>query len=454
MGLGEMNTVTRTTYFRGGVHPRDRKAASRRKSIVQFPAPKKVFLHLQQSLGAPAEPVVKPGEEVKKGQVVAQARGFVSVPVHAPVSGRVEAVEIHPHPTGPELPAIIIESDGHETWVEGLPCGGADPSAYSEEEIRERIRNAGIVGLGGATFPTHVKLSPPKDKPIDTLILNGCECEPFLTADERLMVEEPEAILRGSRIMARAVGAKRVVIAIEVNKPEAVRVMRDTANELGLGFPVVPLRVRYPQGAEKQLIKTLLNREVPSGGLPMDVAALVQNVGTAAAVDRALRSGIPLMERVVTLTGPGVTSPRNLRASIGTPIRLLLEAAGVEPETGAKIVIGGPMMGISQWSLDVPVTKSCSGILYFRARDLDLPEPGPCLRCGTCQRVCPMGLAPNRLNELAELDRFPGLEKEGVMDCIECGSCAYACPSRIRLVQAFKYAKAEIAKSRRKNQSG
>jgi len=454
MEPGVMNAVNRTTYFRGGVHPRDRKAASRGKSIVQFPAPGKVFLHLQQSLGAPAEPVVKPGEEVKKGQVVAKARGFVSVPVHTPVSGKVEAIEIHPHPAGPELPAIIVESDQKETWMEGLPHDETDPKVCSEEEIRERIRNAGIVGLGGATFPTHVKLSPPKDKPIDTLILNGCECEPYLTADERLMIEEPEAVLRGARIMARAVGAKRVVVAIEANKPEAVRVMRDTANQLGLEFPVVPLRVRYPQGAEKQLIKTLLNREVPSGGLPMDVAALVQNVGTAAAVDQALRAGVPLMERVVTLTGPGVPAPRNLRTVIGTPIRLLLEVAGVEPEAGAKIVIGGPMMGISQWSLDVPVTKSCSGVLYFRARDLALPEPGPCLRCGTCQRVCPMGLAPNRLNELAELDRFPELEQEGVMDCIECGSCAYACPARIRLVQALKYAKAEIAKARRREQSG
>lgn len=445
--------AVRITYFRGGVHPGEAKDCTRVMPIEVFPTPARVFLHLQQALGTPPDPLVKAGDEVKAGQVIAAAHGFLSVPLHSPVSGKVAGINPYPHPTGPELPAIEIESDGQGTPAPGVPHPEVDPESLDPEDIRRVVRDAGIVGLGGATFPAHVKLSPPPEKPIDTLILNGCECEPYLTADERLMMEEPEAILRGGQIIARLVEAKRIIIAIEADKPEAIRAIRKAAEASGRNFQVAALKVRYPQGAEKQLIKTLLSREVPSGGLPMDVSSLVHNVGTARAVDQAVRFGMPLLDRVVTVTGPGVKTPKNFRVALGTPVRHLLEACGAELASGGNLIIGGPMMGMAQWSLEVPITKGSSGVLFFRKEDRQDYQPGPCLRCGACQRSCPMGLAPNRLHELSERDLFDLLEQEEILDCIECGACAYTCPARLPLVQSLKYAKGQVQAERKKKQA-
>lgn len=435
--------------FRGGVHPQDRKHLSRDKATEVLPLPQRLVVPLSQHIGAPCEAIVSPGETVKKGQKIGEARGFVSAPVHAPTSGKVLRIADFPHPLGTLLPAVEIESDGLDEWAEGIE-GREDASSLSPDEARAIIRDKGIVGMGGAAFPTHVKLSPPEGKAIDTLIINGAECEPYLTADYRLMVEEPEKVIGGMRVMAAILGVESVFIAIEANKPEAVHAMMKTLGD-GLNVEVVVLEVKYPQGAEKQLIKTLVNREVPSsGGLPMDVGVLVQNVGTAAAVDQAVRLGIPLIERVVTVTGEGIQEPKNLRIKIGTPIGVLLEACGGFAKKPGKLILGGPMMGLNQYTTDVPIIKGTSGVLVLPVSQINVEEPGDCIRCGTCVNLCPMNLLPNVLGVLAMRGLFGEAEKHYVMECIECGSCAFACPSRIPLVHLIRYAKAEVLSKRSK----
>jgi electron transport complex protein RnfC len=341
---------------------------------------------------------------------------------------------------------VVIRPDGEDAWVEGI--NGADPETLSPDAIREHIRAAGIVGMGGATFPAHVKLTPPENKPIHTLIINGVECEPYLTADHRLMLEDTERVLDGIAILKRVLGVERALVGIEANKPDAIEKMAKACT--GKGIEVVPLAVKYPQGAEKQLILALTGREVPSGGLPMDVGVVVQNVGTAAAVSDAVRRGLPLIERIATVTGPGISTPKNLRVRVGTPLFHLVEFCGGLKGEPAKIIMGGPMMGATQLSLDVPATRGTSGVLLFRAGEIPLRPEGPCIRCGRCVQVCPAHIMPTTIAAYARLDLIAEAEGFGAMDCIECGCCTYTCPATLPLVQAIRYGKGAILAKRRK----
>lgn len=432
--------------FRGGVHPRENKEATEHKQTEVPPLPPRVYIPMSQHTGAPSRPVVKKGDPVKTGTLVGEPDGRLSVPTHASVSGTVADVTELPHPlTGKRGLNVVIDSDNRDELDDSIR--ERDHSSFTPERIIEAVKAAGIVGLGGAAFPTFFKLSPPKAKEIDTLIVNGCECEPFLTADHRVMLEQPADVVEGTAILARALGVKNVVIAIEDNKPDAVQALSEAGRTAGFG--VRKLKTKYPQGAEKQLIKACLRREVPSGGLPLDVGCVVQNVGTAVAVREALRYGRPLYERVVTVTGPGVKVPKNLRCRIGTPVKNLIDFCGGYSGDVGKVIMGGPMMGITLDSDQAPVLKGTSGVLVLERRATVFDEHD-CIRCGRCIYACPMGLAPQRLANLIKRRRFEDAKQEHVVDCIECGCCAWVCPAKIRLVHRFKYAKSELAAMARK----
>jgi electron transport complex protein RnfC len=398
-----------------------------------------VVIPLRQSLGAPATPVVKVGDEVKVGSVIGEAAGFVSVPVHASISGKVTAVGRFPHPLGGEHQAIVIEGDGEDAVHESVQPR-SDVDSLSPKEIIDIVRDAGIVGLGGAAFPTHVKLSPPDSKPIDVAILNGAECEPWLTADHRLMLERPAEVLEGFRLIMKALGCTKGLVGIESNKPDAVEAMK-AANPSDSGIRVIMVQVKYPQGAEKQLIDALLRRKVPAGGLPMDVGVVVQNVGTALAVYEAVHQGMPLIRRVVTVTGKPVESPSNFSPRIGTLVGSLVEQAGGLKDDVSKVISGGPMMGMAQFTLDVPVIKGMSGMLFLGHGEVDTRPPDPCIRCGHCVHACPMKLLPTTIEKYVMVEAIDRAVEIGLNDCIECGSCAYVCPSHRRLVHQFKYGK-------------
>ncbi len=398
---------------------------------------------MSQHLGAPAKPLVGLNERVKTGQKVAEAGGFVSVPLHSSISGTVKEIGEFPHPTLGAGLAIRIEGDGGDEWDEAIK-ERANYSGLTPEELRQIIKEAGIAGMGGAAFPTHVKLSPPREKPIDTFILNGAECEPWLTADQRLMVEKGEGILEGMRLIMRALGCQRGFIGIESNKPEAIRNLHRFSSSYG--YEIIPLKVKYPQGGEKQLIKAITNREVPLGGLPMDVGCVVHNVGTAYAVYEAVAKGKPLIERVVTVTGSTVRNPQNLRTKIGTSFARLIEECGGTRGSMAKLINGGPMMGIAVETDQVPVIKGTSGVLVLSPDEVRYGESRPCISCGRCVDSCPMGLMPNLIGSLAERERFDSTKEYGVLDCIECGSCSYVCPAKRDLVHLFKYAKAKLSR--------
>ena len=460
--------------FPGGIHPPESKHFTECKPIEDMPVPSLVVIPLQQHTGAPCEPLVKPGDEVKEGQKVGDSKSFVSAPLHSSISGRVTAIEPRPHPVIPkDVLSIVIEANSPQPTVHSQETGVSKPwtvdrgpsteslTQLTPQQIKEKIREAGIVGLGGAAFPTHVKLSPPPEKKIDTVILNGCECEPYLTNDHQLMLEKPAEILEGLKIILKVLGINRAFIAIESNKPDAIEKLQSTFNlQLSTfnGIKVIPLRVKYPQGAEKQLIKAILNREVPGGGLPFDVGVIVQNVGTAFAVYEAVTSGKPLIERVITVTGAGIKEPKNLRVRIGTPVSRVVEYCGgliagasSGPDlvgTFPKIIMGGPMMGIAQYTLDVPVIKGTSGILALN--DVKEEKEGPCIKCGRCVDICPMYLMPNRIGDYAEIDIFERCREFGIMDCMECGACAYVCASRRPLVHLIKYAKSRLAAAAKK----
>ncbi len=438
--------------FKGGVHPPEHKEGTESRPIERMPLPSRVVIPLQQHTGAPCEPAVQVGDEVKEGQRVGEPKGFVSSPVHASVCGQVVAIEPLPHPAIPApVRSIVIENKGEATplaWDKAADWSGLSPS-----EILERIRDAGVVGLGGAAFPTHVKLSPPPGTKLDTLIVNGAECEPFLTSDHRLMVERSQDVVEGVRLLLRVLKVPRAVIAIERNKPDAIRIMQEhAANRAlwnGTAVEVVPLRVKYPQGSEKQLISAVLHREVPSGKLPFNVGVVVQNVGTAVAVYEAVAKGKPLIERVVTVSGNRVKEARNLLVRIGTPFARVLEHVGgiIPGERPVKVIMGGPMMGLAQYTLDVPVVKGTSGILVV---DEARPRRNyPCVKCGRCVEVCPMNLMPCRLAEFAERDDFAACEAYHVRDCMECGACTFTCMSNRPIVHLIKYAKLNLAKAKK-----
>jgi len=432
--------------FTGGLHPPDSKQSSAHKPIERCPLPAELVIPAAQHIGAPAEICVAVGDQVKKGQVIAQAKGFVSVPIHASTSGEVIAVEPRLHPMGRALPAVVIKPDGLDQWDETLTAN--DPEQLDAEELKTLVREAGIVGLGGATFPAHVKLSPPEGKTIDTLILNGVECEPYLTADHRLMLEQAERIIDGINILRKILGVKTAIIGIEANKPDAIAHLEKEC--AAHDIQVQPLKVQYPQGAEKQLIDACLGRQVPSGGLPMDCGVVVQNVGTCAAISDAVRLGRPLVERIATVTGPGISEPKNLLIAIGTPLQHLVDQCGGLEGEPAKIIMGGPMMGQTQLSLEVPAIRGTSGLLIFREQDLQIKPAGPCIRCGRCISVCPIHLQPTTIAAYARLELIDEAESYHALDCIECGCCTYICPATLPLVQSIRHAKGGIMAKRRK----
>jgi electron transport complex protein RnfC len=435
----------RRRSFPRGVHPGEAKQATRDQPILPLPPPQRVVIPLLQHFGSPARPVVNKGQTVFLGQVIGEATGLFSAPVHASVSGTVLAVEEHAHSSGYPVPAVVISNNGQDQKDSGV-AGVADPFSLSPEEIRKKIKDAGIVGLGGAAFPTAVKLAPPKDKPIDILIINGCECEPMLTADYRLMLEHPEAVLKGAELARRAVGAQSTIVGIEDNKGEAADILRRQADH----FPVEIrlLKTKYPQGAEKNLIYALLRREVPRGGLPFDVGIVVQNVGTAKAIWEAISANKPLYERAITVGGPGIREPKNLLARVGTPFRSAVDFCGGLKDDVNTVIMGGPMMGLAQWSLDTPIVKGTSGILAWCS-----PAPAPehpCIRCGRCVEHCPMGLSPTQLHKFVRYEKWAKAEEWGILDCVECGCCQYICPSKIPLVHWMRLGKHKINRAKRK----
>lgn len=416
--------------FKGGIHPQENKKFSEGKEFSYISIPHTCFIPLQQHLGKPAKPVVEDGQSVEEGQLIAEADGFISANVHSSVPGKVVGIRLHPSVYSPKTQCVIIETEGAfsassktntvENW-ESLP----------REDLLSRIKDAGIVGLGGAAFPTAVKLSPPQGKTIDTLIVNGAECEPYLTVDDMLMRSFPAEILEGIRITMKVLGVGNAIIGIEKNKPEAIQKLKNIITEKNIShIEVVALKTKYPQGAEKQLIKSLLGREVPSGGLPMDVRAVVQNVGTIFAIREAVQFKKPLYERYITVSGTIVKKPGNYKVRLGTRISDILDEIGGLTEEPAKVIMGGPMCGIALDSLEIPVVKGTSGILFFGKKDVYDDAYLPCIRCARCVSVCPAGLLPCDLSVAVERGMKDALEALKPFDCIMCGSCTYVCPSR------------------------
>lgn len=429
--------------FRGGIHPPARKEGSAAARIEQLPLPQRLFVPMQQHIGAAAEPVVKIGQHVLKGQLLAKATGAISAPVHAPTSGWVREVDdfTAPHPSGLPTLCIELEPDGKDEWDE-FPVP-KDPFEIPSELMAERIAAAGIVGMGGATFPTAVKLGSANNKHIHTLIINGGECEPYLTCDDRLMRERAAEIVDGVRLMLHAIRWGRALIAIEDNKPDAIAAMREAAKGHGQ-LKVVAVPALYPMGSEKQMIKTLTGLEVPAGGLTAQVGVLVHNVATAFAVHEAIRYGRPLVRRVVTVSGGAVRDRRNLEVPIGTLVQDLLNYCGLSAEP-TRLLMGGPMMGTVLPHSRVPIVKGSNGVLALTEPELGGGDTMPCIRCGSCVRVCPMGLMPLEMMKRSRHGDLDGALDYGLNDCLSCGTCAYVCPAHLPLTQYFNYAKGEVA---------
>ena len=427
--------------FQHGVHPHAHKGATEHLATVRMPFVDRYVLPLSQHAGAPSRPVVEKGDSVRRGQILAEPDGFVSTSLASPVTGTVAAVAPRRRPGGDLVQSIEIEADpfSSQRLPDGEPLDAA--SLPLDAFIRE-VQRAGLVGMGGAAFPTHVKYAVPDGRRIRRLVINGCECEPYLTCDHRLMVERPDAVVRGAKLLARALNVEETVIGVEANKPDAIEALRAADGDGTV--TVTPLRVKYPQGAEKMLIKALYGDEVPAGKLPLDLETLVNNVATMAALAVWFDRRVPLIERVVTVAGPGVQKPANVVVPIGTPVRAVIDhCGGLKAET-REVVLGGPMMGQPIASLDVPILKGTSGILAFTQAETSRPNEYTCLKCGRCLEACSNFLNPSRLSRLARAGRYDEMEKYFALDCMECGACSFACPSNIPIVQLIRTAKSEI----------
>jgi len=434
------NLVANKT-FSHGIHPPENKQHTCNEEIKQFPFAPVMVILLSQHIGAPAKAIVREEQEVTRGQKIAEAVGFMSVPMHAPASGVIKKIGLAPGPGGKMVPAIYLQPfpGSGQSVDEGKPC---HLETATPEEIINAVQDAGIVGLGGAAFPTHVKLKIPEGKSIDTIILNGVECEPYLTADHRVMLEQVDDIILGTRYLMKATGAERTIIGIEANKPDAAEALLEKTKD-SPEITVELVKIKYPQGAEKMLIKALLDREVPSGGLPIETGVIVNNVATTAEIGRLLPHGRGIQERVVTITGEGIARKGNYLIPIGTPLRYALEQVGMD-ESVTSVVLGGPMMGQAVTSLDIPIMKGTSGIVCFSQNGGTefAPDECACIRCGRCLEACPIFLNPSRLGLLAKAGAYDEMISEyHLFDCFECGSCSYICPSRIPLVQHFRVAK-------------
>ena len=434
-----------STFSKGGVHPPGKKSLSSAMPIVDLQYRGPFIVPASQHLGVPASILVTKGETVTKGQKICEANGFISAHVHSPVNGEVTDIKTLFLPSGVKTQAVVITPNDTE---EDLDFQEMDYSNLSPSEMVSIIKEFGLVGLGGATFPAHVKFAIPKGKKAEYLVINGVECEPYLTADHRLMLEKADKIIAGIQIAAKMIQVKKCIIGIEANKPDALELLDKKVSELqtDLSISVMPLKLKYPQGDEKQLLKATINREVPSGGLPLDIGAVVANVGTIHAIYEAIALQKPLYERIVTVTGEAVKSPGNFRVKIGTPLQVLIDACGGFSQQPQKLVAGGPMMGFSFYDLETPVIKGTSGILALTADTVNYAEETPCISCGRCVQACPMGLQPTKLYKNISIGEYATAAKLSLQDCKECGCCSFVCPAKIPLVQGMRTGKRMLRK--------
>jgi electron transport complex protein RnfC len=424
--------------FRGGIHPPEEKEITEHLAIERLPTPPEIILPLTQHLGKPAIALVQKGSAVKTGQLVAEPQGYISAPIHSPVTGKVTAMTKQLTSSGFPQPAIVIKPDLEQDFQDFMPP--LDPETITPQEIIERVRAGGLVGQGGAAFPTAVKLSPPPDKPVDLVILNGCECEPYLTRDYRIMVERPRDVVAGMRLIMKAMRVERGMIGIEDNKPEAIRRIQE-AIDGDRRIEVVVLKTKYPQGAEKMLIQAAAKRKIAPGKLPFDAGVAVQNIGTAVSVYDVVVKGEPHITAEMTVTGRGIRSPKNLLAPIGAPLAYVLEHCGGVTDDAVRLVVGGPMMGIAQYDFSAPIMKATSGIVVMTRAEVEMNPETPCLNCGMCIDACPVNLLPTRLVKFIRAGRFEEAAAMQVSVCFECGACAYLCPANIPLVQWLRLGK-------------
>lgn len=437
--------------FKQGIHPAYNKELTSGKALEKAHDPARVTIPMSQHMGAHCEPLVKVGDQVQVGQKIGDSQAFVSAPVHASVSGVVKEIRLVETGAGTKSIAVIIESDGLNTLHEDVKPQG-ELQNLSAEELKKIIREAGIVGMGGAAFPTHVKLAIPQGKTVDTVILNAAECEPYLTVDHRVMLERSAEIIFGLRVLMKAVGVQQGYIGIEDNKPDAISAMNKAA-EGQEGIFVVPLETKYPQGGERMLITAITGRQVPSGGLPADIGCVVNNVTTAVAIAQAIKEGLPLIERPVTITGYGIAEPKNLLVKIGTPVSELIEQAGGFKNNARQVIMGGPMMGKAVHTAEIPVVKGSSGILVPTGEEVVEFNPQPCIRCARCVDGCPAFLMPITLANYAQREMYSQMDDYHALDCIECGSCSYICPAKRPLIHYIRLGKAAVLAQRRKKTS-
>lgn len=437
-----MEIINKAQTFKGGIHPEEYKEITENTAFEKMPAPGEIVIHITQHIGKPAKLIVKKRDEVKIGSILAEQDGFISSFIHSSVKGKVKDIQKQPNVGGNGREAVIIKTDNDEEtdYMEAL-----NPDTVTKDEIIERVKAAGIVGQGGAAFPTYVKLMPPEDKKIEWVILNGAECEPYLTRDYRFMIERTEDVLMGLSLIMKAVGVKKGAVGIEDNKPKAIEKMKAAASKFE-GIHVFSLKTKYPQGAEKMLIKAVTGRKVPPGKLPMEVGAIIQNIGTAIAINDSVVKGEPQITAALTVSGHGIKEPKNLIVPVGTKIGDVIEYCGGMKEETGKVIVGGPMMGIAQYDFDAPVMKATSGILVLSDEEMPHDKTMNCLSCGKCVEVCALNLIPTNLVKYSQMGKFELADEEDIMACMECGTCAYNCPASIPMVQWIRFGKKMVKK--------